>query len=418
MQERALSKMSETTMSTAFGNSIRPEHLLKAVYIGNANSKRGDIFTEIPLNSTDDALFYMQAIRSDALRGSSAGDRAHETINQYYDGETYVGPIGTGTGALQTFTSAPVSPIPIIPFKCSVLVNGTQVAVDNGGGILVGLLLDPSGTNTVDYASGVFKLAFLVAPALGAVITVVFNWNSELAGNYGLVGKISLELTKTRFNARPMSLGYSFTDLTQIMFETTGLGNFDDMISQAVGDEHARATDYRAIALARQVALSNPITTFDTNFANAGEISFKSHAQRVTNEVGKVSVALYNDIKRGEINKIVCDPKSMNYLTNHDTWQSDSSDFVAGVRKAGTLNGNIEVFVCPQETGIIGEGEMIMTYKNANESLDLGIVYGQLTSIHASLKYPNFYTEGNSATIEDSKVINSKFVRMLKLTSL
>jgi hypothetical protein len=41
-----------------------------------------------------------------------------------------------------------------------------------------------------------------------------------------------------------------------------------------------------------------------------------------------------------------------------------------------------------------------------------------LTEIDSSLRYPNFVTEGNSATVEDARVINSKFVRLLTLSSL
>jgi len=50
--------------------------------------------------------------------------------------------------------------------------------------------------------------------------------------------------------------------------------------------------------------------------------------------------------------------------------------------------------------------------------MDCSIIFGTLTEIDSSLRYPNFVTEGNSAVIEDTKVVNSKFVRLMTLDSL
>ena len=122
-QEKTLKRMTETVMATAFGTSLRPENFLKAVYIGTANSKRGDIFTEFPLQSTDDALIYIYMTRDMNLRGATQGDRIYESINQYYAGETYTGSIGTGDGNEVTFTSAPMSPLALIPYSIRILVG-------------------------------------------------------------------------------------------------------------------------------------------------------------------------------------------------------------------------------------------------------------------------------------------------------
>jgi hypothetical protein len=50
--------------------------------------------------------------------------------------------------------------------------------------------------------------------------------------------------------------------------------------------------------------------------------------------------------------------------------------------------------------------------------MDLSIVFGVLTEIDAALKYPEFYTKGYKATIEDSIVVNTKFCRLMQLTNL
>lgn len=414
----------ENVISTGFANAVRPEHLLKAVYIGVANSKRGDMFTEIPLQTTDDALIYMNPVFESTLRDGTADAKSYESTAKYFAGETYEGAVGTGDGATLTFTSAAVSPLPVIPYSCRVIVGNSTtgwkvVGTDNGTGTLVGATLDSTATNTIVYATGVFTVTFSAgyAPALNDTIKAVFNWNSETSGNYGYYGKMSLNLTKTRWNARPMPVGYTFSDMTQLMFETTGLGSYSDMIGRAVGDTHARMKDFRAIARAKEIALSNTTYTFDTDFAAAGEISFKSHAQRLTNEIGRVSATLYDSIQRGAINKIIAGPKAVNYMTNHDRWSDVSGDFVAGVYQAGKL-GNIDVYQCPSDASMVATDEMILTYKNPDEALDLGLLFGTLTEITAELRYPQFYTDGNICSVEDSKIINTQFIRLMKLTSL
>jgi len=416
-QEKTFKKMSETVYSTAFPNNIRPETMLKAVFLGHANSKRGDIFTEYPLTSTDDALFYIQATYEQALRGATAGSRTFENINYEYAGEQITGAVGVGNGVLTNFVSAPMAPLPLIPFKTRILVNGAQVAVDNGSGTLVGAALNPALANTVVYETGVITLNFLAAPANNAVIQAVYNWNSEDTGNYASYGTIGLELIKTRFNARPMPLGYRISDMTQIMFETTGLGDAMDYMAAAVAQEHARARDYKAIAKARNVALGNAVTTFNTDFAAAGEISFKSHAQRVTNVIDGIGSQIYDVLKRGGINKIVAGAQATTYFKNHELWVGDNTDPKNGVYKSGTLDG-MEVYTCPADAALVASNEALLVYKNPQEGLDVSIVFGTLREIDASLRYPNFETQGNTAAIEDSKVINPQFVRLLRLQGI
>jgi hypothetical protein len=420
-QEKVLKQiMKENVYSTTFGSSVRPEHMLKAVFLGAANSHRGDIFTEYPLTSTDDALFYIQATYEQTLRGATAANRSYETIAPFYSGEEYFGTVGTGDGGTLTFTSGAMSPLTLIPWTIRVTVAGAVVAVDNGSGTLVGATLG-TGTNTVDYTNGIITITFSAgnAPALGAAIQVSYQWNSELATNYTSYGTMALELIKTRFNARPMPIGYRISDMTQIMFETTGLGDAKDYLAQAIAQEHARARDYRAIARARQVALSNATATFDVDFAAAGEISFKSHAQRLLNEIERVGAVIYDDIKRGGINQIVAGAKATTYAKNHDLWVDDTSEAVTknGLYKSGKLS-NIDFYTCPADSSLVATNELMLVYKNPVEGLDTSIVFGNLTEIDSALRYPNFVTEGNTATVEDARTINSRFIRLMTLSNL
>jgi len=438
-QEKVFKLMTEQTYSTTFGNSIRPEHMLRAVFLGAANSHRGDIFTEYPLVTTDDALFYIQATADKTLRGTTKDDRLYETMNPWYSGEEHY-ENALGTFALGPVTLTTPTYVPLIPFSIrvtlgSVADGGGVVAVDDGNGKLVGKYIDTLNSS-VDYLTGIVIVAFTTAPpnasAIGTDLGLSYQWNSELQETYwdaianpndpssaGWWATVSLELKKIRFNARPMPLGYRISDMTQIMFETTGLGDAKGYLADAIAQEHARARDYRALAKARQVALTNVQKNWDCNFMAAGEISFKSHAQRIINVIEGIGSNIYDEIKRGGINKIVAGAQATTYMKNHDLWTDDASEGTAknGLYRAGSLS-NMEVYTCPAQDYLVKTNELMLVYKNPVEGMDTSIVFGNLTEIDSSLRYPNFITEGNTATVEDSKVINHKFVRLLTLDNL
>jgi len=417
-QENHLKQLNETVISTSF--AMKPENLLKVVRIGTANSNRGDIFTEYPLQTTDDALFYIYMTYEQALRGAAAGDYMYEKALPYVAGEQFYIDT-TGTGATQ-YTIV-CGNIPIVANKVIVLLDGALIGMDDGSGNIarVGastvLTTTQTTWNCVTTSSGVVKLEFTAAVPVTSTIRVLYDWNSEdstLAGQYGTIG---ISLVKKRFNARPHPLGYAYSTMTELTLGTTGIGNAEELLVGAVGDEHAKAKDYKAIARARTVALMNSTVDFDTAFAVAGEVSAKSHAQMITKTIGNISAAIYDDIKRGMINKAVAGSKALEYVRLHDGWTEDTRQPRTGVYKAGKLN-DIEFFGCPADASLVNNNEILLTYKNPEEGLDLSLVFGTLTEIAASLKYPTFYTVGNVAAVEDTLTINTKFVRLLTLSNL
>lgn len=416
MQEAHLKTMSENIISTTF--SLRPENLLKVVRIGVANSNRGDIFTEYPLQTTDDVLFYIWMTYEQSLRGATAAQRIYENINPFYAGEQAISAtLATGDGGTTNFTLGAVSPLGLIPHTVRVIVADTLVGNDNGTGTLIGANLDTTAANTIDYATGIAVLNFVTAPVAGAAIKLMYNWNSEVTGNYASLGTVGITLEKKRFNARPMPLGYSFSTMTELTLGTTGIGNAEDLLVSAVGDEHAKSRDYKAIMRARQIANGNATSTFDTNFAAVGELSQKSRAQQVIRAIENAGADIYDSIKRGKINKVVAGSKATNYLKLHDLWKDDNSQPRSGVYKAGSLS-DIDIYTCPADSTLVANNEMLLTFKNPQEGMDVTLVFGVLTEIAASLKFPQFYTQGNIATVEDSLVINSSFVKLLTLQNL
>lgn len=413
-QESHMKRLSETIISQTF--QTRPENVLKVVRIGTANSKRGDIFTEVPLTTTDDAIYYINMTYENTIAGKqqTAADLLYEKAYFTSVGENqYKDTVGNG-GAGYTITP---DHVPIIPGKVLILLDGVLVAYDDGalGFTKVGAALTTGSINS--YAAGVVSLTFAAIVPITSTIRVISHFDSENSNLYPYYPKVSLDITKQRFSARPMPLGYTYTLMTNLVLETTGLGGVEDHLLAAVGDEHAKAKDYRAIARAVQVAKGNTNYTFNANFAAEGEISDKLHAQKLLSCINDISGALYNDIKRGVINKVVAGSQVVTYMKKHDLWKDDLADVRTGVFKAGTLS-DIEVFQCPADAALVPSNGALLTYKNPLQPLDIGLVFGVLTELTASLTYPQMYVDGNICVVEDNKLIQPKFMRYLTLTGL
>jgi len=414
-QEKHLKKLTEATISQNF--MTRPENVLKVVRIGSANSNRGEFATEFPLTTVDDAIFFIDMVYEASLRGAIEGQKIYEKVNRFYAGEMYE-MVGNQSGTSHSFTCTYA---PIVRGKVFVSVKGALCAYDAGGTgafTLIGesTAIDTSASSVTNYTTGTVTITTTDSVSAGDVILYV-QFDSENSSQFANYGKVSLTISKKRFNARPMPLGYTYSMMTELMLGTEGLGNVEDMLIKAVGDEHAKAKDYKAIGILRGIALHNAISTFDTDFAAAGEVSDKMHAQKLLSKIGSISGALYDDIKRGKVNKAIAGSQALEYMRKHDLWKEDTTQTRIGVYYAGKL-ADIDVFCCPAEASLVANNEVLLTYKNPDEGMDVGCAFGVLTELTASLAYPQFYVDGNIASVEDYLVLNQKFVRLLQLTNL
>jgi len=415
--------LNELLISTAFATT--PENVLKIVRLGTANSIRGDAFTEYPLQTIDDAIYWIDMTREQTMRGATAGEKAYETVSSFYAGEqtwrTQVGDddtsvtieCGTDQGGLTT--------IPIIGGKTFIELDGKLIATDTTtAGTLTPLTVTGTGlsSGTIDYTTGQVLLTMDASLSASNTITVIYNWDSENQTNFAdNQGTIGISVRKQRFDARPMPLGYTFTDMTALTLSSTGLGDVHDMLIGQVGDEHAKRRDYRAIAQARSVANVNTVYTYNADFAAVGEVSANEHAQNILGKIDDIGGDIYDDIKRGGVNTAIAGSRALTYLKKHKTWKGNASARKEGPYEAGMID-NIRVFTCPTETGVIANNEVVLTFKNDQEGADVSIAFGNFTELQAELRYPSFRTDGSIATVEDSIIINSKFLRKLTINNL
>lgn len=423
-QERYLKTLTETQISSAF--STRPENVLKVVRIGTANSNLANIFTEIPLVTTDDAFYFVDTVWTDTKRDAIAGAKTYESVSPDYPSQWDYKNLGVGNDVLTVFGGVggeiPGTARPVVPGHTRITSGGATVAIDDGNGNFVNVdgnttIVEGAGS-VINYTNGDVTITFAAAPVSGAAIDIYWQWQSENASLYSEYGKIELAVRKERFDAQPQPLGYSFSAMVELVLGTHGLADVEDMLVRRIGEEHAKSRDFRAIRLARQEAVKSNVTVFDTDFSVSGEISDKSHAQKTLSYIKDIGGVIYNATQRGVINRIVCGSAAHTYLQKHDLWKDDTSQpRVGGTYKAGYLS-DIEVYVSVAGAKTINDSELLLTFKNEIESGDVSIAFGKLVELNASLEYPQFYKEGNFATVEDHIIIEPRFCRLMNLTNL
>ena len=422
MQERYMDtkfrRIHEAIVST--GIDVTPEFLLRVVRLGVANSFRSEIFNEISLTSTDDAIYTVDFTYEQALRGATAGDKLYENVDKYYAGTAQRQTIATGNGSTKSYSGfTATSHTPLYPLHVRIVVGGVYMGVDNGSGVLVGPGLDSGATNTVNYETGAIVLNLVANAANGALVEVEYTFSWENSTNFNQLGTVGINVRKNRFSAVPVPLGYQFSDMAAITLESTGLGNMHDYLLQGVSDEHAKSRDYRAISFGREIARMNTQYTFDTDWAANGAVDPYSYAQGLLPFIGKINAEVYDETTRGELNTAVVGAKALTFWKQHKLWRTDEQGYKQGVYQAGYLD-NVKVFTCPANANVINTNQALMTFRNPTDdtATDLSIIYGTLTEISAELKYPELYTKGTLAAVEDKIVYNSKYARLVEFQNL
>lgn len=69
-----------------------------------------------------------------------------------------------------------------------------------------------------------------------------------------------------------------------------------------------------AACFVSQIARTNTIRTFNTDFSTAGAVDRKLWKNNVKNSINNISAEITNDTQRGEVNKIVGAPLAIAYI--------------------------------------------------------------------------------------------------------
>jgi hypothetical protein len=406
----------DTQTSSDF--KLTPTNVIKVVRLGSANSNRGKIFKEVALVTMRDIMIFTQPEYAKSVRGAEAGQRLLENIKPNYASsfQEYSFPIPAPASSFSTLN---LSPAPIVKLRVSVVYNGIEVGRDDGqGGFNSINSIFTSAGSSIDYTSGATTLVFSSNLATSDTLKIEWIWDSEFEGTFDDYGVLHIQTRVLTFNPVLHPLGYQYSTLAAATLGSTGFGNYQELIVKSIADAHSARKDHKAIALARKLALGSAKFTFDADWAGQGSDNDFNHVQRITETIGNIGTTIYNELQRGGITTLVAGTKAVNYLAKHRKYERDLSQR----RGMGTyLDGYLDkvpVYVCPNVTGLLDTKEVLAVYKNPDEDGEPSIVFGTYTELTAGLEYPEFYTRGNMATVEDYQVIQAKFLRILSIENI
>lgn len=408
-QEQHLGRLTETQISNSF--STTPENVLRIVRLGYPNSVRGELFLEWAMETARDSIYYLSPKYASNKRGATSGNTTHESASFRYASEVEVEALGTGNATLVEFTDT-LANHPVRPFSVKILKDDIPVATDDGEGNLIGSLLDPGKTNTVDYSTGAVTVTFKTAPANTLEITAEYNYDSEDETNYTDIGAIELQLKDYQFRVKPWPLYVSWSKMTELLINTTLNIDAEDALIRGASDELKKSLDFQSIRMAYQTAKGHTAVEFNTNGATG-----ESEIDRMTSftkAIDQASDLMYGKLQRGGVTKLVGGPGAVTQIKLHKRFDASTRQPRVGAYREGTLDG-IDVYKVP--SAIIPDKELMAIYRNENTPEDVSCAFGSLIPLYQTqtLEYKEFYKETGLAYFGDAKVLQPEYLQRIKI---
>jgi len=410
--EDHLATLTETQIATSFGTT--PRQLIKIIRLGYPNSAREDVFHVWGMETMRDDIYINNIVYNSTKRDATAETIYHESAANRYASSISVDVVdGTGSGTNYTGTLAKV---PLYPFKLTILVGGIPVAVDNGSGVFVGATMSKITASTINYTTGEYDITFSGAPGLAITIESVFV--TEGAYNTSEMGDAELRFTPVQFNADFYPLGVSWSLHSEFLLKSTLNTDTEEVFNVGCAELLRKELDFRTFKMAYRSALGNTVINFNADWKSGGADSAIAHAQSISNALERGRMAIYKDLQRGGISNIFGGPDAVAYLTYHKDWVYETAVAQVGVYKMGSIRG-IPVYVTP--TDIVPNDELVLNWKNPADEYDSSVSVGvflPVAQFTPKLTYKNLYSEKSLYSVEDKKVLNSKYLRRIKLLNL
>ena len=429
LQEQAIKSMTEGQMKEAMQTGgtmalMLPTDIVKISRIAYTNSIAQDVFDVWGMSSMKDSLYKLETTYGSTARGATEGNVVYENYGEGRYPSTFEQEALSSSDSGVTWT-ATLTNNPLIPFKVSVFLDGTQVAVDNGAGILVGETLDTSTPSTINYTTGAISVKFASAVSGGTSADVVaqYAYDFEDPTLFSKTGSVLLNLVEYQFSAILYPLEVEWTRFSEdLMNSKLGL-SAKDMLIAGAGDEFRKAFDERCIAKGIKASTWHAPVTFDTDYATAGADSSYAHAQSVLSAIINGENLPYDAIGRlADETNIVCDSTSYSYLTKHNKFVGIKPTSKVGIFKVGDIDGR-GVYMAPKS--IIGnganEGKLYLfgkstESKNVDAPVSIGTYGTGITTNPVELK--NFQSQMGLGVYADSKINNKHFATVVTLQNL
>ena len=237
-----------------------------------------------------------------------------------------------------------------------------------------------------------------------------FDSERDLTGMH--LGECELQMKTYYFNPRRISMGVTWTDMTELYLDLSFGVSAEDTLIDSVGQEIKKALDFQAVEYAnrvQKVRSGNPLVKFDATAGDDFKDSYWHTAQTFTQALGHVSDEMLNIFNRGGVTAIVGGPRACRYLELIEGYSTKGAQPPIGGHQVGELNG-IPVFKVP--SSVIADNELLTTWKNEQAEGDVSIAIGTLVPFASTGKLPrkNFYFEQGIARYEDTQALQPRYL--------
>ena len=478
-QARFMSRLNEAQMSTSF-QGLSPENMLRLVRLAYPNTIRNKLFTEFAMESAKDSIKYIRPVYTNTQWGKDMDNRTfgvggldsdvdpedrwnmqgadelqaqdyrkamYETTEDRYVHEMANALIMTAGGETAVIGKKDVT----LPASGTVVVFGRvgetganefgqmgyidgysalfgdagesdplAVQAKTGGNLANnGDWLVKSGKDIVieKVAEGVFAIsgddAAEVKKAYGR-----FNSEGDFHGDF--LGEVELVMTDYWFRPRPTAIGVTWSQLTELVLDTSFGVSAEELLVDYAGQEIKKALDFRAVKIAYQAAKMNPsryTIEFNAEAANDMNDSYLHTAQTFSQAIERVGDVMFNDINRGGVSRLVGGPAAVSYLRLNSGFSTRGAQSRVGGHQVGELYG-IPVFKVP--SNVIPDDELVCIWKNDENEADVSIAFGTLVPFFSTgiIQRKNFYKEAALATYGDWAILNKRYMGVIKIKGL
>lgn len=327
--------------------------------------------------------------------------------------------------------SAGADILSVAPFKTVGYVDGYTKILDAKGNVLAmqsgkgheATWLKADATATIEFKltdAGGATLTYTKGTGEDAAfVTAAYNSEADLAGEY--LGEVELVMKDYHFNPRPIALGVTWTQLTELVLDTSFGVSAEEMLLDSAAQEIKKTLDFQSIKMANFAQQTNGMETFVFNAEALDSAETKDSywhtAQTVTQALDGVTNTIYNKTMRGGISAIVGGPAAISYLKLNEHWKDVGRMPAIGAYKVGEIDG-IPCYKVPAQ--IIPNGELLTTWKNDAAEGDVCMAIGTLLPFFSTgaIQRKNFYKEAGISRYEDSKVLRPDYLGRIKITNI
>jgi hypothetical protein len=270
--------------------------------------------------------------------------------------------------------------------------------------------------------NGELEVVFVEAPETTVTAFVRVDLEADFEGDS--LGEIQLIPTDYEFRPRPTTIGVSWSQLSEITVDASYGISMQDLLVEYAAEAIRVNLDYRSFKMAYQIAKTNGANyyvTFTASNKNSDGVIDMDHyihnAQTIISSIYTLSDSMLNEINRGGVSRIVAGPSAGTYLRLSGAFDGKGRQPNIGIHQVGELEG-IPVFKAP--SSIIPTDEMLCVWKNDANEGDVAIAFGTLVPFMSTgvIQRKNFYKEAGLASYADSKVLNQKYLGIIKILGL